>query len=607
MKKRTAKGSAGKKTGSNAPVPRAQQLLHKLAPGKHQPAHHALTENKELLENIFDNTSVMFAYLDVNFDFVRVNRAYAADDGREPEFYVGKNHFALYPDVENEGIFRRVVDTGEPYTARAKQFVFTDQPERGVTYWDLTLTPARRDGRIEGLVLLLYDVTEFIEAQQRMQYLAYYDVLTELPNRTLFSDRLDHALTRALRSNRNVGVIFLDLDRFKIINDSLGHRTGDALLKAFGQRLRECVRKSDTVAHVSGDEFAIALEDMISAEDASRVARKIIDAAASPIVCEGREFFATSSIGISVYPTDGNDATTLMQYADAAMYKAKEAGGNTFCFYAAEMGQRTAERLAYELSLRRALEREEFELYFQPIISLAKGNVAAAEALLRWRHPELGLVSPIQFIPLLEETGMIVPVGEWVLRQACIQAQAWQKIAGAPIRVAVNLSPRQFSAPNFVNQLVRVLAESGLAPELLELEITEGMLMQPSPLLHDAFFCVRDLGCRIAIDDFGTGYSSLSYIRRFPVSTLKIDRSFVSDVTSDHGDAAIVRTIIAMAHNLKMEVVAEGVETQEQLDFLRANDCELVQGYLFARPVPAKDIPGLLHTFETRSGYSSGS
>jgi len=578
--------------------------------GEHKHLRQALTENNELLENIFENTSVMFAYLDLDFNFVRVNRAYAADDGREPEFYVGKNHFALYPDAENEKIFRRVAATGEPYVARAKQFVFTDQPERGVTYWDFTVTPARREGRIAGVVLLLYDVTEFIEAQERMQYLAYYDVLTDLPNRALFSDRLGHALARSSRSKRCLGVLFLDLDRFNIINDSLGHETGDALLKAFAKRLRECLRESDTVAHISGDEFAVALEELATAEDASRVARKIIDALVLPIVCEEREFFVTASIGISIYPTDGTDAASLMRYADAAMYKAKEADGNTYRFYAAEMGQRTAERLRYELSLRHALEREEFALHFQPIVSLATGRVAAVEALLRWRHPELGLVSPSEFIPLLEETGMIIPVGEWVLRQACIQTRAWQETGGGPVRVAVNLSPRQFSAPNLVNQLVNALTESGLAPNLVELEITEGMLMQPSPLIHDAFCGVRDLGCRMAIDDFGTGYSSLSYIRRFPVGTLKIDRSFVSDVTSDNDDAAIVRTIIAMAHNLKMEVVAEGVETQEQLDFLRANGCELVQGYLLARPAPAENILDLLHTFTPpggRGSYSSGS
>ncbi len=598
MKRRAGKGSAAGKTGNAASTPgaRARSTLD-----ERWLLRQALTEKTELLENIFDNTSVMFAYLDLNFNFVRVNRAYAADDGREPEFYVGKNHFALYPDAENEAIFRRVLATGEPYVVRAKRFVFTDQSKRGVTYWDFTLTPARRAGRIAGLVLLLYDVTEFIEAHERLEYMAYYDALTGLPNRTLFSDRLGHAITRAARSKRSLGVIFLDLDRFNIINDSLGHHIGDALLKAFGQCLRECVRESDTVAHISGDEFSITIEDLASAEAASRVARKIIDALALPIICDGREFFVTSSIGISVYPADGTDVTSLMKYADAAMYKAKEAGGNTYQFYAAEMGQRTAERLTQELSLRHALEREEFALHFQPIVSLASGKVAAVEALLRWHHPTLGLVSPIEFIPLLEETGMIVPVGEWVLRQACMQAQAWQGVGGGPLRVAVNLSPRQFSAPNLVDQLVNALTESGLAPELVELEITEGMLMQPSPLVQDAFFCVRDMGCRIAIDDFGTGYSSLSYIRRFPASTLKIDRSFVSEVAGNEGDAAIVRTIISMAHNLKMEVVAEGVETQEQLDFLRANDCELVQGYFFSRPVPADEIPALLRAIASRS------
>jgi diguanylate cyclase (GGDEF)-like protein/PAS domain S-box-containing protein len=559
---------------------------------EHERARKALVQNNELLEGIFSSASVMIAYLDSNLNFLHVNQAYAQYDERDPAYYIGRNHFALFPDPENEKIFHRVLTTGEPYSARAKRYIFSNNT-RGVTYWDITVTPVHAGNRVTGLVLLLYDVTEFIEAQERVQYLAYFDVLTDLPNRALFTNRLDHALTRSARNQRSVAVIFLDIDRFKNINDSLGHQVGDALLKAFAGRLKGCVRNSDTVAHISGDGFAVMLEDMPSVEGASMVAHKIIERLTQPLICDGRELFVTSSIGISVSPSDGKDSATLMRYADAAMHRAKEAGGNTYRFYAAEMGQKTAERLTMELALRRALERGEFALHFQPIVSLSTGSVVAVEALMRWNRPNLDPVSPAQFIPLLEETGMIIPVGEWALRQACIHAQAWQGIGG-PVRVAVNLSPRQFSSSNLVDQLERALVDSGLAPSLVELEITEGVLMHQSPSVHETLRRICDLGCRFSIDDFGTGYSSLSYLRSFPVSTLKIDRSFVADVTQGNGHAAIVRTMIAMAHNLKMEVVAEGVETSEQLEFLRGNGCELAQGYFLARPSPVDKIPGLL-------------
>lgn len=559
---------------------------------EHKRARQALIENNDLLEGIFASASVMIAYLDADLNFLHVNRAYAADDGHDPSYYVGKNHFSIFPDPDNEKIFRRVLATGEPYIERAKRYMFPDR-KRGVTYWDITVTAVHRGDIVTGIVLLLYDVTEFIETQERVQYLAYYDVLTDLPNRSLFANRLEHALARSGRNKQSVAVIFLDIDRFKIINDSLGHQIGDALLKAFATRLKSCVRSSDTVARVSGDEFAVMLEDMPSVEGASLVAHKIIERLTQPLICEGQELFVTSSIGIALYPSDGADAIALMRCADAAMHKAKESGGNAYGFYAAEMGQKTAERLTIELALRRALERNEFAMHFQPIVCLATGRVVAVEALMRWNPPDMDPVSPAQFIPLLEETGMIIPVGEWALRQACVHAQSWQGINGS-IRVAVNLSPRQFVSSNLVAQLERALKDSGIAPSLVELEITEGVLMHQSPSIHEVLRRVCDLGCRFAIDDFGTGYSSLSYLRRFPVSTLKIDRSFVADVTHDSDDAAIVRAMIAMAHNLKMEVVGEGVETREQLDFLRLNGCELAQGYFMARPTPADKIPALL-------------
>ncbi len=682
-------------------------------------AQQSVRESNTLLENVFSNLHVMIAYLDPQFNFIRVNHAYAADDEHDPDFYVGKNHFDLYPNAENQAIFRRVVETGEAFVAYARPFEYnekTDHPQRGMTYWDWSLTPIKEAGLVTGLILLLVnvtdrlkveaerrklssaveqtadavivtnregvieyinsafesvtgysraeavgqtpslvksgkhdkefyaelwrtilagqvyrnifinrrkdgllyheektitpikddqgrithfvstgkDITERMQAQERLQYLAYHDVLTTLPNRVLFMDRLEQALTRAPRRARQLAVIFLDLDRFKVINDTLGHDFGDRLLQVLAERLGGCVREGDTVARVGGDEFAILLDDMASNDDVVFVARKIIEVFAKPLNVYERELFVTTSVGISVFPNDGEDAKSLLKNADTAMYRAKEAGRNTYQFYSADMSVKAVERLTLETGLRRALEREELVLYYQPIIDLKSGAIIAAEALLRWQHPQLGLVQPAEFIPLLEETGLIVPVGEWVMRQACQQACAWQQQWKRPLRVTVNLSARQFSALNLTAQVTQLLKATQLDPALLEFEITESILMQQAESTIETLGRLGAMGCRFAIDDFGTGYSSLAYLRRFPINVLKIDRSFVRDIPGDNDDAAIVSTIIAMAHNLKLQVVAEGVETEQQLAFLRASGCDSVQGYLFSRPVPAAEFLRLL-------------
>jgi diguanylate cyclase (GGDEF)-like protein len=388
--------------------------------------------------------------------------------------------------------------------------------------------------------------------------------------------------------------MFLDLDRFKMINDTLGHDTGDRFLQAIGIRLEECLRERDTVSRFGGDEFAIILEDMAQAEDAAPLASKILEAFGRPFEIGGHEYYVTTSIGISLYPSDGTDAQTLLKNADAAMYQAKELGKNTYQFYSADMGAHAIERLTLETSLRHALERNEFVLHYQPQVALADGRIVGVEALLRWQHPQLGLLAPAQFIGLAEETGTIVPIGQWVARAACRQAKLWDEAGLPPLRVAINVSARQFNEPSFVDGIAQLLAQTRFDAGRLELEITESVIMKNAQVTVARLQALHAMGVRFAVDDFGTGYSSLSYLRRFAVHTLKIDRSFIHDITADQGDAEIVKTIIAMARGLKLAVIAEGVETKEQLAFLRGHGCEAVQGYLLSRPLPADQIPRLL-------------
>ena len=435
---------------------------------------------------------------------------------------------------------------------------------------------------------------ELRQSEERLQHLAHYDHLTHLPNRVLFLDRLEQALARARWHKRIVAVLFVNLDRFKVINDTVGHPIGDRVLKVIAERLNAAVREGDTVARLGGDEFAVALADLAEAHDVPRVAEKIIAALHPPMVIDEREFFVTASIGVSLHPGDGDDAETLLRNADIAMYRAKEKGKNNFQFYSPAMNAEAPKRLALETDLRRALERREYLLHYQPKVDLATGRVAGMEALLRWQHPKQGLISPLDFIPLLEETGLIVPVGEWVLRSACAQNKSWQEAGHAPLRVAVNLSARQFKQTGLVETVRVVLAETGLDPRFLELELTESILLEHTGESLATLRKFHDMGIHLALDDFGTGYSSLSYLKRFPIDSLKIDRSFVRDITTNPDDATIARTVIAMAHNLRMMAVAEGVETQEQLEFLRAHQCDQMQGYYFSRPLTAEVFAQLL-------------
>jgi diguanylate cyclase (GGDEF)-like protein/PAS domain S-box-containing protein len=467
--------------------------------------------------------------------------------------------------------------------------VFVNRRKDGsLFYEEKTITPLTDElGRITHFIASGKDISERMQVQERLQYLAHHDTLTELPNRALLLDRLKQALARARWHRRLVGVLFVDLDRFKVINDTLGHDAGDRLLQTLGERFRSAVRERDTVARLGGDEFAILLDEIASANDIAGVAKKVLAALAPPFVVEGRELFVTASIGVALYPDDGADSSTLLKHADIAMYRAKDLGRNNYQFYSSEMSAKAFERLTLESSLRRALTRGEFLLRYQPQIDVASRRVTGVEALLRWQHPELGLVVPNDFVPLLEETGLIVPVGEWVLRAAAQQACAWAAAGFGDLVVGVNISSRQFNTPGFPQLVQRILGETGACGANLEFEITESVVMHDSPESLARLEALNALGVRLAIDDFGTGYSSLSYLKRFPIDTLKIDGSFVRDVTHDPDDAAIVTAILAMAKGLKLRVVAEGVETTEQFEFLRARGCDAVQGFLINEALPA--------------------
>lgn len=444
------------------------------------------------------------------------------------------------------------------------------------------------------LLVMVQDVTERKQSETRLVYLATHDALTHLPNRNLLHDRMDQAIARAQHTERTTAALLLDFDRFKNINDSLGHDIGDKVIMQIALRLQDNVRDGDTVARLGGDEFVIALKDLAHEDDIVEIAQKILNAVTQPLLIDGHELVLTTSIGISIYPQNGDNAKELLKNADAAMYRAKDAGGNAFRFYAQEMNLRALARLEMESNLRRALERNEFLLHYQPQVDLVSGKMIGMEALLRWQPPGQKLISPLEFIPLAEETGLIVPIGEWVLRTACVQNMAWRKAGLPPVTMAVNLSACQFSKQDLVAMVTRTLHETGADPQWLELEITESMLME-NP--EEAAATLRELsatGIRLSVDDFGTGYSSLGYLKRFPIHTLKIDRSFVNDITTDADDAAITRAVISLAHNLKLKVLAEGVETLAQLEFLRAYGCGKMQGYYFSRPLPAAEIEKLL-------------
>lgn len=438
--------------------------------------------------------------------------------------------------------------------------------------------------------------------QEGLSYLAQYDSLTGLANRNLFRERLGRALIRADRNKSLVALMFIDLDRFKNINDTLGHDAGDKLLIEVSKRLEKCTRDGDTVARLGGDEFTVILEDINHVDDAANVARKILVALEPAIKLDEHEVFMTPSIGVTIYPVDDTSENNLLKNADTAMYRAKERGRNGFQFYTAGMNTRTIERLELEAGLRRALKNDEFVLYYQPKIAIDNRQIIGAEALIRWQHKKLGLIPPMEFIPIAEETGLIVPIGEWVIQTACKQVASWQEAGFSGLRMAVNISARQFRDSDIVKVVLDAVIQTNINPRDLEVEITESMLMEDTSVNIAALKELKDNGVHISIDDFGTGYSSLSYLKRFNIDALKIDKSFVRDITTDPDDAAIASAVIALGQSLRLIVVAEGVETEDQLVFLKTQGCHEAQGYLFSRPLTAANFIQLLQ--EERASQS---
>ncbi|MFZ5990062.1 MAG: putative bifunctional diguanylate cyclase/phosphodiesterase, partial [Bacillota bacterium] len=455
--------------------------------------------------------------------------------------------------------------------------------------------PIRNDASvIIGTIIVLKDITELKRTEEIIYNMEYFDSLTGLPNRTLFSDRLNMALAQARRNNQQSALIILDLDNFKTINDTLGHSVGDLLLKQVGEKIKSYLREVDTVARLGGDEFVILQPQINDISDATKVADRILEKFQCPWILEDKEYYITASMGIAIYPNDGQDEQTLFKNADTAMYRAKEVGRNNYQMFAESMNRKVLQKLETENNLRRAVEKEEFVLFYQPQIDILSGKIVGMEGLLRWYRPGFGLVPPMDFIPLAEESGLIIPIGEWVLRTACRQNKEWIDSGIEPLIIAVNLSARQFQQQNLVEAIEKALLETGLPPTLLELEITESTAMEDLNFTIEVLTQLRDKGIRISLDDFGTGYSSLNYLKRLPINTLKIDKSFVHDITSNANEEAIAKSVISLAHKMMLTVVAEGVETNEQLSFLKEQRCDKVQGYLFSKPLPADEIEKLL-------------
>lgn len=526
-----------------------------------------------------------------------INPAYAAQIDSSADVLLGKtpSECPVYANAaEYEARIDEVFASGEE-TEFELRWVNGDEQEVCIL---IRLTPEfGKDGDVASVLAVGRDITELCASRLKIHQMAFYDTLTALPNRALFADRMRQMIAEAFRHGKAAGVMMIDLDRFKTVNDTMGHRAGDELLRKTAARLGTCVRAYDTVARLGGDEFAILLPEIRSGDDLGRVATKMLDALSQPFLLNGKEVFVSCSIGIALYPSDSAEADDLLKFADSAMYSAKRSGRNKFRFYSRELTDSANERLMLESDLRRAIERNELELYYQPKVRLGDGALIGSEALLRWRHPQRGMVPPDKFIGIAEDSGLIVEIGEWVLIEACRTACAWNGI-GKPLRkVAINLSARQFQIGGLIETVREALEATGCYPEWIELEITESLLLDEDCEALDMLKAFRSLGISIAIDDFGTGYSALSYLTRFPIDTLKIDQSFIRGITADRYSAELVKAILTLAHCLGYRVVAEGVETEEQAAFLQAHACEIAQGYLYGRPLPMQEFEALPLSF----------
>ena len=551
-------------------------------------------EQLKLAWTVFSNSIEAIIVTDANERILSVNRAYTEVTGYTEAEAIGTTPPLLRSGTHDQSFYEAMWQDIE--ILGFWQGEVRDRRKDGSFYPSSLSISAVRDmsGRLTHYVAVFSDITERKASEARIAFLAHHDPLTGLPNRSLLHDRLEQALANAARQGNRIALLFLDLDRFKTINDSLGHLMGDQLLQGVARRLSNCVRGTDTVSRQGGDEFLIVLTGVDSPDDAARVAEKILVQLEPPFEIDNQQLGTSFSIGIALYPEDGASVEVLMKNADTAMYHAKESGRNTYRFFDEVMNVNALERLHLENGLRRAIEQREFTLHYQPQVDLSNNRIIGVEALLRWFSGVMGGISPARFIPLAEECGLIVPIGEWVLQTACRQARSWQDQGLPPVPVAVNLSAMQFRRTDIVATVARALADSGLDGTWLELELTESLLMQSGPDVEAILGRLKALGVRLSIDDFGTGYSSLAYLKRFPVDRLKIDQSFVRDITDDPDDAAIVRAVIQLGHSLRLEVIAEGTETPEQMAFLRDEGCSAAQGYLFSPPLPADAITELL-------------
>ncbi|GAC1547530.1 MAG: hypothetical protein NVS3B11_05660 [Collimonas sp.] len=523
-----------------------------------------------------------------------VNPAFERITGYSARDMIGRNLEMLNGDDHDQiGLEEIRAALREKRTANA---VFRSYRKDGTVFWnELYVAPVKdSSGRVSHFVTSLYDITEMKSYEAELEHQARHDTLTGLANRNVLSDRLSQSIVYGELYGHRVWVLFVDLDRFKFVNDTLGHNAGDQLLKEVASRLKAFTREADTIARLGSDEFVLILPERLDEELSVGLIQRMMDAIARPLQIEGYDFFLSCSIGVAVYPNDGADPDSLLKHADIAMYRAKEMGNNNYQFYTAAMNERALERLQIEGDLRNALERKELLLYYQPQVDLRTGRMVGMEALLRWKHPQLGMISPTRFIDLAEETGLIVQMGAWVMHTACEQNKTWQRMGLGYLRMSVNLSTRQFFQQNLVQQVAEMLELTGLAPHYLEIELTESLVMKDVDLAVGILNDLKSIGVQLSIDDFGTGYSSLAYLKSFPIDALKIDQSFVRDITVDQDDAAIVASIISLAHNLRLQVIAEGVETQEQLSYLQRHRCDEMQGFYFSEPVSAADIEIIL-------------
>lgn len=536
---------------------------------------------------VFENTQEGIMVTDEDSGIIEVNKAftritgYAADDvmGKDPSLLDSGRHGPEFYQAIRASIDEQGYWEGEMWNRRKDGEIF---PE----WLSITRVTDPVTGKVTNL-RVFSDISHLKRSEERLAHLAHHDPLTGLPNRLMLGARMDHALERAKREGNYLGVLFLDLDRFKNINDTLGHALGDEVLKQVADRLKESVRAEDTVARLGGDEFIVLLEEVHQPEITTHIAEKLLRTLARPYILNDQEYYFTTSIGISHYPVDGTDAESLLKNSDTALYQAKDQGRNTYIHYSPELTQKVEDWLKLEHHLRSALEKEQFEIYYQAKISTRNGKILGAEALLRWIHPESGMITPSQFLPIAEEIGLIVPLGEWVLREACKQAQVWKAEGYPDLTISVNLAGQQIGDANLYQSIVAILDETGLAPERLELEILESFVMRHAEESINTLSAIRDLGVSLAIDDFGSGYSSLSYLKRLPVSKLKIDQTLVLDIPDDPDDVAIARAVIALGHSMGLQVCAEGVETVAQREFLAAEGVDELQGYYYSRPVPA--------------------